>query len=87
MALALLVSMLGFAIRRKEGNAGKLTYRAALGAENHDPAMNRMDFDTPANRASDWNEGLVVSGRVDWHPLGFMRFDRGDFHTDTWLLS
>ena len=79
--------MLGFAIRRKEGNAGKLTYRAAVGAENHDPGMNRMDLDTPVNRALDWNEGIVVSGRVDWNPLGFMRFDRGDFHTDKWLFN
>jgi len=49
---------------------GKLSYAANVGAQHHDPAVNRMDFDSPVNNAADWNEGLVFAARVDVHPLG-----------------
>jgi hypothetical protein len=54
----------------------------AFGAEDHDPAVSRMDFDTPANDQSDWNEGWLAAGRIDFHPLGEMNYDQGDFHSD-----
>ena len=60
----------------------KVTWAAAVGAEHVDPDARRIDFDTPVNNAADWNEGLVVAGRVDWHPKGFVKFDQGDFHSD-----
>ena len=46
-----------------------------------------MDFDSPANNASEWNEGIVVAGRVDFHPRGQMKFDQGDFHSDVFKSS
>jgi len=60
----------------------KVTWAAAVGAENVDPDAKKMDFDTPANNSSDWNEGLVIAGRVDFHPKGFVAFDQGDFHSE-----
>ncbi len=60
----------------------KVTYAFAVGAEHVDPDVRRIDFDTPVNNASDWNEGLILAGRVDFHPRGFMKFDQGDFHSD-----
>lgn len=61
-------------------NADKtVTFAAAVGAEYHDPDASKMDFDSPANNKSDWNEGVVLAGRVDFHPWGFVRFDQGDF--------
>jgi hypothetical protein len=65
----------------------KLTYAGAVGSESHDPSVERMDFDTPVNNASDWNQGYVVAARVDYHPRGFMKFDQADFRTDEWLFN
>ncbi len=56
-----------------------LGYMLAVGGQNHDPDVRRIDFDSPANNANDWNEGYVVAGRLDWHPWGFVPFDQGDF--------
>jgi len=61
---------------------GKVSYGLSAGAENHDPSIYRMDFDTPVNNSSDWNEGKVVAGRVDWHPWGYQKFSQGDFKRD-----
>jgi len=57
----------------------KLGYALALGSESHDPGVFRMDFDTPVDDQSDWNEGLILAGRLDFHPRGEMKFDQGDF--------
>lgn len=60
----------------------KLTYKLAVGSEYHDPDVRRMDFDTPTSQQSDWNQGWVVAGRLDFHPRGYLAFDHGDFHSD-----
>lgn len=60
----------------------KLTYAAAFGSEEHDPAINRLDFDTPVNTQSDWNQGVVAAARIDYHPRGFVKFGQADFRTD-----
>ena len=60
----------------------RLTYGLTLGAEHVDPDIRRIDFDTPVNTQGDWNEGLLVSARADFHPAGYMKFDQGDFRTD-----
>ena len=69
---------------RLDGHAmdKKFTYSAAFGSEEHDPAINRMDFDTPVNTQSDWNQGIVVAARIDYHPRGFVEFDQTDFRSD-----
>jgi hypothetical protein len=67
-----------------DGNAfdKKLAYSVAVGAEDHDPAVGRIDFDTPVNDQSDWNQGWLAAGRIDFHPLGAMKYDQGDFHSE-----
>ena len=74
---------------RMEGHFAEkhFTWMGAVGAQEHDPAINRMDFDTPVNRSADWNEGWLVAARIDWHPLGFVAFDQGNFHTDEWKFN
>jgi hypothetical protein len=64
-----------------QNESKKITYKLALGGKQHDPDVRRMDFDSPANNRSDWNEGLVIAGRVDFHPRGFVAFDQGDFNS------
>jgi len=58
---------------------GKIFYAANIGGEQHDPGVNRMDFDTPVNRAVDWNEGNVAAARVDFYPLGYFKISQADF--------
>ena len=60
----------------------KLAYSVAFGAENHDPTAGLMDFDTPVNDKSDWNQGWLAAGRIDFHPLGEMKYDQSDFDSD-----
>ncbi len=72
---------LGFKLEGNNDNK-HVTWALALGAQHHDPDARRIDFDTPVNNKSDWNEGVVVAGRVDFHPWGHVKFDQGDFHSD-----
>lgn len=74
---------------RLDGSAAekKITYSAAVGSESHDPDISKLDFDTPANASSDWNEGIVVAARVDYHPLGYMKFDQADFRSDDFKFN
>jgi hypothetical protein len=60
--------------------AGKtITYGAAVASSSIDPSSSKLDFDTPVNKSSDFNEGWIVGGRVDYHPLGYLPFEQGDF--------
>ncbi len=60
----------------------KVSWGAFAGNAMIDPAAGRLDFDTPVNRKSDWNEGWLASGRVDFHPFGFLKMEQGDFKGD-----
>ncbi len=44
-----------------------------------DPDADKLDFDTPVNRNSDFNEGYIIGGRVDYHPFGYLKMAQGDF--------
>jgi len=57
----------------------KVTWGAALAEASIDPNTSRIDFDTPANKQKDFNQGWMVGGRVDFHPLGNLKFSQGDF--------
>ncbi|MFQ5350432.1 MAG: porin, partial [Thermoanaerobaculia bacterium] len=59
----------------------KITYSVSFGGGQHDPDAKKMDFDSPADNRSDGNEGLLIAGRVDFHPWGFVKFDQGDFNS------
>ena len=71
---------LGFKLEG-QNTSKKVTYAVSFGGGQHDPDARRMDFDSPANNRSDWNEGLLIAGRVDFHPMGFVKFDQGDFNS------
>ena len=77
---------LGFKLEG-QNDSKKVTWALAVGGQQHDPDAKKMDFDTPANNSSDWNDGWVVGGRVDFHPNGFMKFDQGDFRSDKVLYN
>lgn len=65
-------------------NSKKVSYVIGVGQAAHDPSAAHMDFDSPINGKDDWNDGNVVSGRVDFHPLGPVKFDQGDFGSEEW---
>ena len=77
---------LGFKLEG-HSDSKKVNWALALGSEQHDPDARKMDFDSPANNAADWNQGIVVAGRVDFQPQGKMKFDQGDFHSDRFRSS
>ncbi|RMG30079.1 MAG: hypothetical protein D6721_04495 [Gammaproteobacteria bacterium] len=60
-----------------------LTWGASLAAADIDPDVNKLDFDTPVNGNSDFNQGWMVGGRVDYHPFGYLKFSQGDFKRET----
>ncbi len=47
-----------------------------------DPDVDKLDFDTPVNANSDFNQGYLVNGRVDFHPFGYLKFAQGNFDQD-----
>ncbi len=61
----------------------KLTYGVSGASASIDPDDDKLDFDTPVNRDSDFNEGWMVGGRLDFHPLGYLKFSQGDFKRET----
>ncbi|NHZ73831.1 MAG: hypothetical protein GWP16_05120, partial [Nitrospirae bacterium] len=70
--------MLGFRI---DGNTDskRFEYKLNVGGESFDPDNRRMDFDTPANDAGDFNLGWVAAGRVTFYPKEPIKRDQGDF--------
>lgn len=61
----------------------KVTYGFSVASSSIDPDSSKLDFDTPVNRATDFNEGVIYGGRVDFHPLGNLKMSQGDFSGDT----
>ena len=55
------------------------TWGAAITQANIDPDKNKLDFDTPANANSDFNEGYMLGGRAEMSFGGKVGFDQGDF--------
>lgn len=55
------------------------TWAASVAQASVDPSDSKLDFDTPINRNSDFNEGWIFGGRVDFHPFGYLKFSQGDF--------
>lgn len=74
--------MLGIFLDGHSSGKG-LTYSLALGNGNIDPDVKKLDFDTPANDKSDWNQGRTIAARVDYFPFGHYKFSQGDFKRKT----
>ena len=55
------------------------TWGAAITQANIDPDKDKLDFDSPANANSDFNEGFMFGGRAEMSFGGKVGFDQGDF--------
>jgi hypothetical protein len=60
----------------------KITYGVSVASASIDPDDDKLDFDTPVNKDSDFNEGWIFGGRVDLHPLGNLKMSQGDFQRE-----
>jgi len=61
----------------------KFTYSVSLASACIDPDVKKLDFDTRANYADDWNQGLIAGGRLEFYPFGSFQFSQGDFSGKT----
>ncbi|HED15849.1 MAG TPA: hypothetical protein ENI64_03360 [Gammaproteobacteria bacterium] len=57
----------------------KVTYGLAVAMGAIDPDDDKIDMDSLANKKSDFNEGIMFGGRVDFHPFGYLKKKQGDF--------
>src|SRR5262249_12325890 len=75
----------------------KVAYYFSVGLEDHPQSVTQMQMRSPAYVASGANQGVLVTGRLDYYLFGEMPYDsrplhtptqvaynRGDFHTDEW---
>ena len=44
-----------------------------------DQDAKKLDFESPVNNEEDFNEGVIAGGRIDFHPLGYLKMEQGDF--------
>jgi len=56
-----------------------LNYRASFAAADIDPDDKKLDFDTPINANSDFNQGWITGARISVTPVGKVKFSQGDF--------
>jgi len=62
-----------------------LRWGASIAQANIDPNADKLDFDSPVNKNSDFNEGFIFGGRVE---IGFgkkIALSQGDFNRRVWL--
>jgi len=63
------------------GNASEkmISWGASIAQANIDPDANKLDFDTPVNKNTDFNEGFIFGGRVKFSFGNKVKFSQGDF--------
>ncbi|MCF6239228.1 MAG: OprO/OprP family phosphate-selective porin [Candidatus Marinimicrobia bacterium] len=61
-----------------------ITWGASIASASIDPSNSKLDFDTPVNRNTDFEDGWMFGGRADFHLLGGgAGFKQGDFNGKT----
>jgi hypothetical protein len=66
---------------RLDGRAAgpRLQWAASVASARHKPDVTQFRIDGDVEAASDWNEGVLTAGRVEWQPLGDMPRGQSDF--------
>lgn len=54
----------------------------AIASAFHAPPSDELQVDGLSEADEDWNQGVLASGRVEWHPLGRMPAEHGLWETD-----
>lgn len=68
--------------------SGELTEQNILwgvsaGVQAIDPDDDKLDLDTPINEDFDFQQGVIFAGRVEFSPLGAVKFSQGDFKRES----
>lgn len=74
---------------RLDGGAGDaFDWAASFGAASIDPDATKIDFDSPVTENSDFNDGWLAVGRLEYSPFGRFRPTQGDLgRTEGWKLA
>jgi hypothetical protein len=56
-----------------------LLWSAAVASVHHAPTSDQIRLDGLATSRADWNEGVMLVGRTEWHPRGFVPLEQGAF--------
>jgi hypothetical protein len=54
-------------------------WAASLASVLHAPDADELRLDGLADAAGDWNEGVMATGRAEWHPRGAVAREQADF--------
>ena len=65
----------------------KLTWAGSFGAADVDPDARKLDFDSPANPDTDYNQGWLTAGRIELYPLGYFKSSQGDLAHGPWRVA
>jgi len=68
---------------RGQNDSKKVTYRASASIGSVQSNSDKLRFNTPVNELEDYADGYMIGGRVDYHPLGYVKFQQGDFSGKT----
>ena len=69
---------LAFRVDHRDADRG-LAWSGAVASVHHAPATGEIRLDGLATSRSDWNEGVMFTGRVEWHPRGMVALEQGAF--------
>jgi hypothetical protein len=64
-----------------------LLWSGAVASVHHAPTSDQIRLDGLATSRVDWNEGVMVSGRAEWHPRGFVALEQGAFDVKNTVMT
>lgn len=69
---------LAFRVDHRDPGRG-LAWSGAVASVHHAPASDQIRLDGLATSGDDWNEGVMITGRAEWHPRGMVPLEQGAF--------
>ena len=77
---------LAFRVEQRDADRG-LAWSAALASVHHAPATDQLRLDGIATSRDDWNEGVMITGRAEWHPRGMVPLEQGAFDVSKTIVT
>lgn len=64
-----------------DGSKDLFSWGASLAVASNDPSSSKIDFEPTIqiDKGSDWVDGIMLGGRIEFHPNGKMKISQGDF--------
>jgi len=67
------------------GKSGQINWGFSVASSSIDPDAGKIDFDSPVNKNSDFNQGWIVAGRAEYNIFGNVKLSQGDFSNKSGL--